>query len=228
MRTAPRHRSQRGEHGGHPSRWTVALAVAVILVIGGSWMTSSWPASDRLHTSERVRSASSGTTPSAADGAQSPTVPTAQAPAAEPEGTPQALDVPALHLHADVVPIDLTGNTLTPPADPRVVGWWRQGAPGASTAGTVVLTGHTVHTGGGAMDDLEQVIPGDLIILRVHGAPVNYQVDRVEVISKAALANRAETLFGQRGTPRVVLVTCENWNGHEYQSNVVVTATPSA
>jgi hypothetical protein len=33
-------------------------------------------------------------------------------------------------------------------------------------------------------------------------------------------------VFGRTGPPRLVLITCEDWDGTEYRSNVVVTAEP--
>ena len=46
----------------------------------------------------------------------------------------------------------------------------------------------------------------------------------MEVISKDEMAERAPALFSQTGPPKLVLVTCENYDratGH-YASNVVV------
>ena len=59
-----------------------------------------------------------------------------------------------------------------------------------------------------------------------HGR-IGYSVSRVVVLGKGDLARRAERLFDQGVPGRLVLVTCEDWNGVEYLSNVVVTATPS-
>ena len=52
----------------------------------------------------------------------------------------------------------------------------------------------------------------------------SYRVESVEVIPKAELAERAPALFAQTGRPKLVLVTCEDYDratGH-YASNVVV------
>ena len=132
-----------------------------------------------------------------------------------------------LHLgaiNAPVVPATLDGSTLTPPDDPQVLGWW--GKRVGSVHGTTLLTGHTVHDGGGTFDDLEHTPPGARAHLNSH----SYKVTSVRVISKASLAQRASTLFARTGPPKLVLVTCENYNpatGH-YASNVVVTLTPVA
>jgi hypothetical protein len=125
---------------------------------------------------------------------------------------------------APVVPIRLSGGDLVPPSDPSVLGWWgkRAGAP----TGTTLLTGHTVHTGGGELDDLEHTPVGTSA--RVSG--VGYRVVSVEIITKAELARRSSELFSQHGAPKLVVVTCEgyNWSTGEYADNVVVTATPTA
>jgi hypothetical protein len=42
------------------------------------------------------------------------------------------------------------------------------------------------------------------------------------------LAKRAAQLFDQSVRGRLVLVTCEDWNGTVYLSNVVVVALPMA
>lgn len=123
---------------------------------------------------------------------------------------------------APVVRIRLNGNELVPPDDPAILGWWgrKAGAP----QGTILLTGHTVHTGGGELDDLELTKPGQ--IAKVSGR--EYKVDSVEVISKAALARRAPQLFNQNGEHKLVVVTCEGYDpatGH-YADNVVVVARP--
>jgi Sortase domain len=125
---------------------------------------------------------------------------------------------------APVVPLHLSGSELVPPADPSVLGWWgkRAGAP----TGTTLLTGHTVHTGGGELDDLELTPVGSTA--RVSG--VVYEVESVDVISKTELARRSPELFSQDGEPKLVVVTCEGYDSTtgEYADNVVVTATPRA
>ena len=122
-------------------------------------------------------------------------------------------------IEAPVVPIGLTGSALTPPDDPRTLGWW--GKRAGSRHGTTLLTGHTVHDGGGTFDDLEHTPLGGHARLSGH----SYQVTSVEVISKGELTKRAPALFAQTGRPKLVLVTCEDYDratGH-YASNVVVT-----
>lgn len=107
-----------------------------------------------------------------------------------------------------------------PPADPKTVGWW--GSKVGARKGVTLLVGHTVHDGGGALDNLEDVPLGST--LRVND--VRYTVTSNRVISKAKLASEAQTLFSQTGRHRIVVVTCEDYDpatGH-YASNVVLVA----
>lgn len=121
---------------------------------------------------------------------------------------------------APVVPVHLHGSELVPPSDPATLGWWgrRAGAP----RGTTLLTGHTVHTGGGELDDLEKTPVGSV----AHLSGVRYRVTSVRVVSKSVLARRSPRLFDPYGTPQLVLVTCEgyNWTTGHYADNVVVIA----
>ena len=55
---------------------------------------------------------------------------------------------------------------------------------------------------------------------------VDYRVRTMTVYSKASLATYAQRVFSQGVPGRLALVTCEDWNGHTYNSNVVVLADP--
>lgn len=48
------------------------------------------------------------------------------------------------------------------------------------------------------------------------------------MLDKDELAAQAESLFDQRiEGGRLVVVSCEDWDGHDWLSNVVMTATPT-
>lgn len=152
-------------------------------------------------------------------------------PAYRPLGAPAApirLVVPSLHIDAPVVPISLSSDAvLEPPSDPQQVGWWDGSARPGAGRGQTVITGHTVHTGGGAMDHIGRLRPGRFVEVVTRRGTVRYRVDRVRVLGKARLARRAVALFGQRHhAGRLVLVTCTGWNGSYYPSNVVVFGHP--
>lgn len=139
---------------------------------------------------------------------------------------PLRLRFGALGIDATVVPIRAAGRVLTPPADPSRLGWWRGGARPGAASGTLLVTGHTVHAGEGVLDHLGQAVVGDRVAVSGHGRRVAYRVTRVLVLTKAQLARRAPGLFAVNGPHRLVLVTCESWDGAGYDGNVVVVAEP--
>jgi LPXTG-site transpeptidase (sortase) family protein len=175
------------------------------------------PPAIRVAGPSETSSRTSSATPSDA-----PSTPAAPAPGVRPE----VLVVPALGVQATVTPIRTEDGALTPPSDPQQVGWWSGGARPGAAAGAAVVTGHTVHTGGGAFDDLETLVPGDRVLVRSGSDDLAYRVASAEVLSRDELARRSADLFGRTGPPRLVLITCEDWDGTAYRSNVVVTAEP--
>ncbi len=186
------------------------LCLTVLVAVSGSGVATAQPEPLASGASSSVPTSALSATP-AAD------TPGTPAPTAVPPTVPQRLRLG--DIDASVVPLALTGSALTPPDDPRTLGWW--GKRAGSRHGTTLLTGHTVHDGGGTFDNLEHTPLGGHARLSGH----SYQVTSVEVISKEELAKRAPALFAQTGRPKLVLVTCEDYQratGH-YTSNVVVT-----
>lgn len=141
-------------------------------------------------------------------------------------GAPRRLVIPTLGVDAPVVPVTAPNRTLTPPSDPQQLGWWADGARPGARHGSALVTGHTVHTGGGALDDLETVQPGDRITVRTSESRLTYVVRTVRTYRKGALARAAERVFSQEVPGRLVVITCEDWDGSQYLSNVVVVAVP--
>jgi LPXTG-site transpeptidase (sortase) family protein len=140
---------------------------------------------------------------------------------------PVRVSVPSLGVSARVLGIRARGGALIPPSDPRLVGWWSAGArPGAAT-GSAVITGHTVHDGGGAFDDLDQLTAGDAVMVTTGRGTIDYVVSSVTIYRKKALATQAAQVFNQSVPGRLVLVTCEDWDGTAYLSNAVVIANPA-
>lgn len=224
----------------HGRRLTVVLlgAVAPALVAGGLLLagsglggtpattdvarTSPPPAAVQAREPARTSTPSTPPTPSAKSARPAPS----SAPA-DPGVRPDLVVVPSLGVLAPVTGIRTEDGALTPPSDPQQVGWWTGGARPGSSAGAAVVTGHTVRAGGGAFDDLETLAAGDDVVVRSGAREVAYVVDAVQVLSREALARRSASLFSRTGPGRLVLVTCEDWDGTAYRSNVVVTARPA-
>ena len=199
-----------------PDRRSLLVAVAglVLATAGAVWW---WHGDDAQQPGGRVSS-----TPTAR-----PAVGTTAQPVLAPArpGAPVSVRIPALGVTAPVVPVHAPGRTLVPPTDPRELGWWADGARPGARRGSALIAGHTVHTGGGALDDLERLRPGDAVLVRTDRGRVSYVVDRVRTYRKGRVAEAAGRLFSQSVPGRLVLVTCEDWDGTRYLSNVVVTAT---
>jgi len=161
--------------------------------------------------------------------------PTTTVPSEEPAATvplpigrarPRFVVVPALGVKAPVEPMSVVDGVLTPPSPATTVGWWDRSARPGSSRGTVVVAGHTVHEGGGAFDALGTLQPGDRATLRTAGARVHYTVRKVVTYDRETLAQKSSQIFRQRGRPRLILITCEDWDGTAYRSNTVVYAVP--
>lgn len=167
-------------------------------------------------------------TPAVSAGPQSTLEASLPAPRMAPavQGSPRRIVVPALSVDAEVDPIRARGQTLIPPSDPQRIGWWADGARPGDRTGTALLTGHTVSTGGGAFDDLEDLGEGDRVEVSTTRGTIVYRVASVQILSREEVATRHRQLFDQGGAARLVLVTCEDWDGQAYQSSVIVTATP--
>lgn len=143
-------------------------------------------------------------------------------------GTPDRLVIPSVGIDAPVVPIETSSDgVLTPPADVDTAGWWQRSAEPGSRKGQVLVTGHTVHDGDGSMDAMDGMEAGELVRLRSGHKLALYRATAVGVYSRAEVAEQATKLFGQsRGQGRLVLVTCTDWNGEDYESNIIVFADP--
>ncbi len=200
----------------HPG-WVAAVGVVLIALGVALW----WTQSNRTRAMTADPASSSTTTPESGTTAEPVRAPR------EP-GAPTRVRIPSLGVDAPVLPVRAPDRTLVPPSDPQRLGWWADGAKPGAARGSALVTGHTVHTGGGALDHLEDVEPGDLVVVRTDRGTIRYDVRAVKVFSKGRIADHATTLFSQEVPGRLVLITCEDWDGERYLSNVVVTATPRA
>lgn len=155
--------------------------------------------------------------------------------ASAPESTPapdtsppERLVVPSLDIEAPIVPIEMDAEgVLTPPGNVDTVGWWQRSAEPGARKGQILVTGHTVRVGEGAMDDIGQLRRGAEVRLHADGETTTYRTTKVFTYSRDQVAANAHQLFGQdRGKGGLVLVTCTDWNGETWESNVIVRAEP--
>jgi LPXTG-site transpeptidase (sortase) family protein len=203
----------------------VVVVVTALVLIGSS--VSGFRAREQVAVPDPARPAAPPYLLEPQVRLQAVAVTEAPRPARSPEaGRPARLVVPRLRVDAPVYPIDAPGGVLTPPSNPQTLGWWQGGAVPGGAHGSALITGHTVHTGGGAFDDLETLHAGDSVRVRTDRGVIRYAVTGVTIYRKASLARDAARIFRQSGPGRLVLITCEDWNGSIYVSNAVVFADP--
>jgi len=158
------------------------------------------------------------------DPSQTPGTNPAPPPIVDEGGPLFTLHLPTLGTQAPIVGVRMNDDlVLVPPRDPGVVGWWSEGATPGDDTGTAVLVGHNVSSGGGALTNIGRLSRGD----PVEVGDLDFEVTDIEVVNKDELPGRASELFDQSAPGRVVLVTCGEWDGTAFLSNVVVTAVPA-
>jgi LPXTG-site transpeptidase (sortase) family protein len=141
---------------------------------------------------------------------------------------PYVLRIPRIGLDAHVVPIKSNEEgILEPPRNISVAGWWSDGAAPGEAKGSAVLVGHAVRNkGGGVFDDLGDLSPGDAIEVEGSHSTLTYRVQSVDVLSKDEVARNAKQIFDQTGTGRLVVITCGDFDGTVWRSNIVIIASP--
>jgi LPXTG-site transpeptidase (sortase) family protein len=146
----------------------------------------------------------------------------------KPVASPRTLRIPRIDVDARVVSVRTDEDrVLNPPEDPGVVGWWSEGAAPGERQGSAVLVGHTVRNhGGGVFDDIGRLARGDAIKVAGADSSLTYRVKSIDVLSKEELARQAEEIFNQTGPGRLVIITCDDWDGMAWRSNIITIADP--
>jgi LPXTG-site transpeptidase (sortase) family protein len=142
---------------------------------------------------------------------------------------PYTLHIPRIGVDAPVAAIQSNEERiLEPPRDPSVAGWWSDGAAPGEPQGSAVVVGHTVRNrDGGVFDDIKDLSRGDAIEVAGSDSTLTYRVQSIDVLSKNEVARSAEQIFAQTGPGRLVLITCDDWDGKAWRSNIVTIATPA-
>ena len=140
---------------------------------------------------------------------------------------PYSLRIPRIGVDAPIVAIRSNDDrVLLPPRDPGLAGWWSDGAAPGAPEGSAVVVGHTVRAGGGVFDDMGDLRGGDTIEVEGADDALTYRVESVDVISKDVFARDAGQILAQDGPGRLVVITCDDWDGSVWRSNIVTVAVP--
>jgi LPXTG-site transpeptidase (sortase) family protein len=220
LTTRPARRAPRGL-----ARFIAGLAlVGVLAACGSSDQNDLTP----VGSTPAVTASPAPATTASQEVTDAPPEPTASQTERIEGPTTYRVRIPRIGVDAPVVAIKADENrVLDPPQDPSVVGWWSDGAAPGEARGSAVLVGHTVHTGGGVFDDMGEVSRGDAIEVDGSDSVLSYRVKSIDVLSKEEVARNAEEIFAQTGAGRLVIITCDDWDGSAWRSNIVTVATPA-
>lgn len=163
-------------------------------------------------------------------GLEVPRSPATVAPA-EPPDAPVSVEVSAVSISAEVVPVGIADDgQMELPPHPDVLGWYRFGPTAGNGAGSVVLAGHvdSLTYGLGQFVRLHESQVGDEVLVRTEsGQDLRYTVVDVRSLPKAELP--LADVFSREGDERLLLITCggEFDRQQGYADNIVVTAVPA-
>ena len=76
-------------------------------------------------------------------------------------------------------------------------------------------------------DDMKDLDRGDAIQVKGSDSALSYRVKSVEVLHKDEVARNAEKIFAQTAAGRLVIITCDDWDGSAWRSNIITIATPA-
>ena len=181
----------------------LALIVGVLLVGGCSAPAPDVPAS-------------TGTTTSSA--------PAPAAPVTEPLDEPARVEIPALGVVDEVVPVGLNPDQTMEVPPVTEVGWYELSVP-VGALGAAVLAGHVNYEGvAGSFGRIGELKNGDrVIVVDKDGDRAEFEVYAVKEFPKAEFDY--QFVYGDRDTAEVVLVTCSgDVIDHNYTHNTAVAA----
>jgi hypothetical protein len=142
-------------------------------------------------------------------------------------GLPTQIDIPAIAVHARVLPLGLDRDgTVQVPGRYDVTGWY-QGGPRPGDAGPAVILGHLDSLVGPAVFlRLGRLVPGQVITVSSLTDAHRFRVDSVATFAKDRFPT--SLVYGPVPGPALRLVTCGGTFDdarHSYRANVVVFAT---
>ena len=126
--------------------------------------------------------------------------------------SPNRVEIPKLQAEAPIVRVGTTpDNELEIPLDPKVVGWWENGAKPGATKGTAILDGHINFNGvDGVLSHIGTLNPGDTVyVIGINAGKhtkLRFTITGVRTYNKHVLPY-AE-IFDQKSVGRLAIVTC--------------------
>lgn len=150
------------------------------------------------------------------------------------EPIPVSVHIPDLSVKSDVVPVGVDAeNNVVVPDDIQEIGWYAFASGPMDPQGSIVLVGHRdgVVSGRGAFYGIDQLEPGDSVVLRTsENSRIRFVVEDAQSVTKDRFIELASDIFSTTGSKRLILITCGGEyvkSDGGYQENVLVTATPA-
>lgn len=223
------------------TRWSGAVAVAVLLLLSGCATDSAsgggtGQAAAPRHTSPAPGLLSPTPSPTPRAGratAKPPAVPQYRAtlaPVAQLRPAPARFAADSIRVQLPVVSTGVAADgQMQMPETNREVAWYAFGSRPGDPSGTTVMAAHidTRVEGLGPFARLRELNPGDTIVVTdVDGGLHHYAVTSVHDVQKSDLA--PDRLFRRDGAPALKVLTCGGPYSPQtgYRDNIVVTARP--
>lgn len=139
-------------------------------------------------------------------------------------GDPERLTIKAIDVRAPIEPVGTAADGAQDvPASIDDTGWWRDGVqPGH--AGNAVIVGHTASAADGVFDDLGELDRGDSVSVKSARGDLRFTVSSSTSIKVEDFEKIAPVVYRSGGRPGLVLMTCGDWNGKEFETTSIVFA----
>lgn len=140
---------------------------------------------------------------------------------------PQQLQVDAIGVEAPVLAMGTAADgSQEVPTTLTDTSWWRHGGrPGSP--GNTVITGHAAHRPSqqGVFDELADLQLGDRFHIHTEAGSAQYRVTKKLDVPRDRFDRHAENIYRRTGPSGAVLMTCGSWDGHVWDSTIIVWAS---
>lgn len=137
---------------------------------------------------------------------------------------PKRLKIRELGVDAEVLALGKAADgSQEVPTSLAATSWWRDGAkPGES--GNTVIVGHTASRTKGVFDELGTLRRGDRVTVKAADGSVDYTVTESSKVKVAKFSTVSDSIYSESGPSGLVLMTCGDWNGRDFDTTVIVRA----
>lgn len=137
-------------------------------------------------------------------------------------GVPTSLEIDSIGVSAPIISLGLNSDgSQEVPKSVNDIGWWKLGSKPAE-AGNAVFVGHKYSRGDGVFDNLDELKKGETITVKGSKGSADFVVENMEKVPVQEFGNIASSIYRTSGDPKLVLMTCGDFDGKNYGSTVIV------